>query len=349
MTNMPSGSGARPPVLTAAPSLDDPSARRDLGMIAMERTRTPMVVTDPRLPDNPIVLANDAFFNMTGYGADEVIGRNCRFLQGRDTDPASIETIRKAVADGREITIEILNYHRDGRPFWNQLMLSPVFDDAGGVRYFFASQIDVTDKRTAQHLEATEHRLLKEIDHRAKNALALVQGIVRLTRSNDPAAYARIVQGRVDALARAHALLAETGWRGVPIGRLVHGEAEPFGLQHVHCTGPTVQIASAQVQPLALLLHELLSNAAFHGSLSARGGTIAVEWGLSDTDEFVMHWREAGGPSPVAAPAPGLGSAMIEAMVGRQLHGRAAFDWRTAGLDCEIRFPMIRVVDPVAV
>ena len=345
---MVSRSDDHPPVLSAAASFQDRSAHRDLGMVAMERTRTPMVVTDPRLPDNPIVLANNAFFEMTGYGADEVIGRNCRFLQGRDTDEASIAEIREAVADQREFTIEILNYHRDGRPFWNQLMLSPVFDEDGSLRYFFASQIDVTHRRTAQHLEATEHRLLKEVDHRAKNALALVQGIVRLTRSSDPAAYARIVQGRVDALARAHGLLAEAGWHGVPIGRLLHGEAEPFGLQHIHCDGPGVLIASPQVQPFALLIHELLSNAAFHGALSARAGTIEICWHLSDADELIMHWREAGGPSPAATPSPGLGSAMMEAMVERQLRGRAAFDWRPDGLSCEIRFPMIRAVDPVA-
>jgi len=344
---MASSADARPPLLSAGPSLNDPSTRRDLGMIAMERTRTPMVVTDPRLPGNPIVLANNAFLDLTGYAADEVIGRNCRFLQGRDTDPASIEEIRQAIAAERELTIEILNYHRDGRPFWNQLMMSPVFEEDGALRFFFASQIDVTHRRTAQHLEATEHRLLKEVDHRAKNALALVQGIVRLTRSNDPVAYARIVQGRVDALARAHGLLAEAGWRGVPIGRLLHGETEPFGSRHVNCEGPAVQIASAQVQPLALLLHEMLSNAASHGALSAHEGRIDVDWHLSDADEFVLNWRETGGPCPDTRPAPGLGSAMIEAMVERQLRGHAAFDWQPHGLGCEIRFPMIRLVDPV--
>lgn len=344
---MASGSADRPPVLSAAASLADSSVRRDLGLVAMERTRTPMVVTDPRLPDNPIVLANDAFIELTGYGAEDLIGHNCRFLQGADTDPSSIEEIRRAVADERELTIEILNYRRDGRPFWNQLMLSPVFDEDGRLRFFFASQIDVTRRRAAQELEATEHRLLKEVDHRAKNALALVQGIVRLTRSNDSATYARIVQGRVDALARAHGLLAEGSWRGVPIGRLLHGEAEPFGLQHIRCNGPAVQIASAQVQPLALLLHEMLSNASFHGALSTCEGKIDIGWHLSDTDEFVMNWQEAGGPSPTARPAPGLGSAMIEAMAERQLRGHVSFDWKPHGLDCEIRFPMIRAGDPV--
>ncbi len=344
---MSSRTEARSPSLSAAPSLQDPSTHRDLGMVAMQRTRTPMVVTDPRLPDNPIVLANEAFLELTGYAAADIIGQNCRFLQGRDTDPASLDEIRQAVAEEREITVEILNYRRDGRPFWNQLMLSPVFDEDDRLRFFFASQIDVTRRRAAQDLEATEHRLLKEVDHRAKNALALVQGIVRLTRSSDPAVYARIVQGRVDALARAHGLLAEAGWRGVPIGRLLHGEAEPFGLKRIHCEGSAVQIASAQVQPLALLLHELLSNAAFHGAISVRDGQIDIGWALSDADDLVLNWQERGGPRPAATPSPGLGSAMMEAMVERQLRGHASFDWHTDGLHCEIRFPMVRAGDPV--
>jgi PAS domain S-box-containing protein len=338
------GAHDRPPTLSADPSLQDASAQRDLGMVAMERTRTPMVVTDPRLPDNPIVLANNAFLLLTGYAAEDVIGRNCRFLQGRDTDPASVEEIRRAIADEREMTIEILNYHRDGRPFWNQLMLSPVLAEDGVLRFFFASQIDVTRRRAAQDMEATEHRLLKEVDHRAKNALALVQGIVRLTRSNDPIAYARIVQGRVDALARAHGLLAEAGWRGVPIGRLLHGETEPFGSRRVHCTGPAVQIASAQVQPLALLLHEMLSNAASHGALLAHAGRVDVAWDISSTDELVICWQERGGPRPIADVAPGMGSTMITAMVERQLRGHVMFDWQADGLGCEIRFPMIRAL-----
>ena len=345
---MASGIDARPRKLSVASSLSDPLARRDLGIVAMERTRTPMVVTDPRLPDNPIVLANTAFLDLTGYDADALIGRNCRFLQGRDTDPAAIEIVRQAVAEEREVTVELLNYRRDGRPFWNQLLLSPIFDDDGALRYFFASQIDVTHRRTAQHLEATEHRLLKEVDHRAKNALALVQGIVRLTRATDPAIYAQIVQGRVDALARAHGLLAEAGWRGVPIGRLIAGEAEPFGTRRVHCDGPAIQIASAQVQPLALLLHEMLSNAARHGALSAANGAVHVSWSVSEADDLTLRWEETGGPQPPAMPTRGMGSAMIAAMLERQLRGKASFDWRPGGLVSELRFPMVRAADTAA-
>ncbi len=117
-----------------APSATTPQAeldRRELAFVAMERTRMPMVVTDPRQPDNPIVLANRSFLHETGYVADELLGRNCRMLQGADTDRDAVEQIQQALIDEREITIELLNYRKDGTPFWNQLYISPVHDDDG--------------------------------------------------------------------------------------------------------------------------------------------------------------------------------------------------------------------------
>ena len=316
--------------------------RHMLGLLALERTRIPMVVTDPRKPDNPIVLANASFLEMTGYTGEEVIGRNCRFLQGRDTDPSVVAELRTAIAEERETTVEILNHHRDGRPFWNQLLVSPVFDDDGRLRFFFASQIDITAQRAARDLEAAEHLLLKEVDHRAKNAMALVQAIMRLSASDDPKIYARGVQGRVDALARAHALLADGRWRGVLIDRLIRGEAEPFGRRRVVATGPSVQIASAQVQPLALLLHEMLHNAARYGALSAPDGRVALAWELNERDELLLHWRETGGPPLPGDPKPALGMTMVATMVERQLRGRSVFAWLPTGLDARIVFPIAR-------
>jgi PAS domain S-box-containing protein len=301
-----------------------------------------MVVTDPRQDDNPIVLANESFLEMTGYSGNEVIGRNCRFLQGSETNPATVAAVREAIAERREITAELLNYHRDGRPFWNQLLVSPVFDDAGDIRFFFASQIDVTARRAAQDLEAAEHALLKEVDHRAKNALALVQSIMRLSRSEDAAVYAHVVQGRVDALARAHAMLAEGRWRGVPIAQLLHGEIEPFGLQRVQFQGPAVQIASAQVQPLALLLHEMLENASRHGALAHAGGRILLDWALTENDDLLLRWREIGLAGPCQEPELALGLTMVTTMVERQLRGRSAFLWQASGLEAEFVFPMAR-------
>jgi PAS domain S-box-containing protein len=125
-------------------------AGHDLFFSAVERTRMPTIVTDPRRPDNPIVLANAAFLELTGYDLDEILGRNCRFLQGPATSRTSVARVRAAVQQGREISLELLNYRKDGSSFWNELHVSPVLDRSGTLLYFFASQLDVTRRRIAE-------------------------------------------------------------------------------------------------------------------------------------------------------------------------------------------------------
>ena len=126
----------------------------DLLFTAAEKTRMPQIVTDPNLPDNPIVFANRAFQALCGYSAEELIGRNCRFLQGPDTDPSDIAKVRDAIAARRDVVVEILNYRRDGSTFRNELYVSPVFTAEGRLRYFFASQLDVTRFRTEEGMLA---------------------------------------------------------------------------------------------------------------------------------------------------------------------------------------------------
>lgn len=115
---------------------------------AMRATRMPMLITDPRQPDNPIVFVNDAFGKLTGYSREETLGRNCRFLQGPGTSLDDIAKVRQAIAMREPIEIDLLNYRKDGTLFWNRLLVSPVFND-GELAYFFASQLDVTRERTA--------------------------------------------------------------------------------------------------------------------------------------------------------------------------------------------------------
>lgn len=304
-----------------------------LAAIAVERTRMPMVITDPRQPDNPIVMANKAFLDLTGYSAEEVIGRNCRFLQGAGTSPAAVASIRAALAEERDIEIEILNYRKDGSAFWNQLGISPVHDDDGQLVYVFASQIDVTDLRKVQSLEATEHRLLLEVNHRARNVLAVVDGIVRLSRSDDAALYAAAIQQRVQALAHAHSLLAERGWREVPLEQIVRQHVEGFGQDRVAFDGPEVMVSAFIVQPLSLVLHELASNAASHGALSVPTGKLTLHWsGGPDSSGFTLFWEETGGPPPPPVPRRGFGAMILEGMIERQLQGRLERDWRQTGL-----------------
>jgi len=313
--------------------------RKELAVIAVERTRMPMVVTDARHGDHPIVLANQAFLDLTGYGADEVIGRNCRFLQGPETSRAAIAKIRAAVTTGQPCDVEILNYRKDHSAFWNQLHLSPIHDDAGQLVYIFASQRDVTAYRKIQGLEAAEHRLLREVDHRAMNALAIVEGIVRLTRADDPAQYAAAIQGRVGALANAHALLGREGWRDLPLEQVLRTLVELQAGRGVALEGPPVEVGAVLVQPLALVLHEMLANARRHGALSTPDGEVRLGWSPGPEGGFVLTWTEIGGPPPAAVRPRGFGATMISAIIERQLRGQAALDWRPEGLAARFDLP----------
>lgn len=120
-----------------------------------------------------------------------------------------------------------MNYKKDGTPFWNQLHISALRDADGEVAYYFASQIDVTELRRVQTLEEAEHRLLLEVDHRTKNVLAIVDSVVRLSKTDSVEAYAASVQQRVQALARTHILLAENGWNNVSLDKIVRTRVRP--------------------------------------------------------------------------------------------------------------------------
>ena len=136
--------------------LDDGS---DPFAAAVRATRMPMVISDPRQADNPLVYVNDAFCQLTGYSREEAVGRNCRFLQGPNTDPATVATVRSAVDDGHSIEIDLYNYRKNGTGFWNRLLIAPVADADGSVAYFFASSVDVTFDR--ERLESYNRELLK--------------------------------------------------------------------------------------------------------------------------------------------------------------------------------------------
>ena len=136
---------------------------------AVRATRIPVVFTDPRLPDNPIVFVNDAFCRLTGYPRDAVVGRNCRFLQGPGTDADSVRRIRKAVRAGESIEIDIRNYRADATPFWSRLSIAPVRDETGQVAYFFANQVDVTiERERLAGLESRNASLIAELRERLR-------------------------------------------------------------------------------------------------------------------------------------------------------------------------------------
>ncbi len=180
-----------------APHLTDASppegARHDIFFAAVETTRMPMIVTDPNRPDNPIVFCNKAFVKMTGYTPADIVGHNCRFLQGPETDQSVIDQVRDAIARQEEVAVEVLNYRKNGSTFWNALFVSPVFDAAGKLIYFFGSQLDISRRKEAeealhqaQKMEAVG-KLTGGIAHDFNNLLQVVLG------------YVDLLDGRIDA------------------------------------------------------------------------------------------------------------------------------------------------------
>jgi PAS domain S-box-containing protein len=156
--------------------------RGNIFFAAVAMTRMPMTLTDPRQPDNPIVFCNGAFLDLTLYKEDDVIGRNCRFLQGAETDRRTIDEVRKAVAEERAVAVDVLNYKADGTPFWNALFIGPIFDQDGTLLYFFASQMDITERRLSQesHLQAQKMEAIGQLTagmaHDFNNLLQVING-----------------------------------------------------------------------------------------------------------------------------------------------------------------------------
>jgi PAS domain S-box-containing protein len=149
---------------------------------AAAMTLMPMSISDPRLPDNPVIFANAAFLDLTGYTREDIQGRNCRFLQGPLTDRATVRQIREALAERRPVAVEVLNYRKDGTPFWNALFIGPIFGLDGELLHFFSSQLDVTRRhddedaqRRAQRMEAIGE-LAAGLAHDFNNALHVVLG-----------------------------------------------------------------------------------------------------------------------------------------------------------------------------
>ncbi len=141
--------------------------RSDPFVAAVRATRMPMIITNPRHPDNPSVFINDAFCRMSGYAREEILGRNCRFLQGPETDWHAVEKIRAAVRAVRPIQIDIRNHRKDGSAFWNRLLMAPVFDATGALAYFFASQVDVTlERERLEGLQTDNAALMAELTGR---------------------------------------------------------------------------------------------------------------------------------------------------------------------------------------
>lgn len=202
---------------------------------------------------------------------------------------------------------------------------------------------DVTDRRAAEDRQAL---LAREVNHRAKNALAVVQSVVHLTPARDLATFKQAVGGRISALARAQTLLAEDHWRGADLRTLLVAELAPFlGDRRVELDGAAVAVSPGAAQPMAMAFHELATNAVKYGALSVGTGRLAVswwlDWGRKGAATLHLRWTEVGGP-PITAPPgrAGFGSRVLDNTLRGQLSGEVLRAWEPSGLVCTIVVPM---------
>jgi PAS domain S-box-containing protein len=148
---------------------------------SVEASPIAMVVTNPKQPDNPIEVANDAFCRLTGYAERDILGRNCRFLAGAETEPAVRDQIRTAVDLQRPVLVDILNYRRDGTPFRNGVMITPLFSEDGKLSYFLGSQVDLgADDRSALSMrQARAVAKVRDLPQRQRQVLeAMAKGLL---------------------------------------------------------------------------------------------------------------------------------------------------------------------------
>jgi two-component sensor histidine kinase len=199
---------------------------------------------------------------------------------------------------------------------------------------------DRTDQREADERQAL---LLRELAHRVKNMLALISSMARQTggRARDLDGFLELFEGRLLALAAAHELLTDSGWRSVSLPTLIAAALAPHGDQ-IAVQTDELMVLPSPAQNLVLVLHELATNAAKHGALLAREGRVEVEARVG-AEELLLTWRESGG-QPVDAPlARGFGTTLLEQIIARQHRGRIDLDWRADGLHCTIALPLSEV------
>jgi PAS domain S-box-containing protein len=345
---------------------------------AVRRTRMPMLVTDATLPGNPIVFANHSFVDLSGYSIDELLGQDPHFMNGKGTDPEAIRRYEAAIPEGRDETLEILQYRKDGTPFRAMLFASPVDDGQGTVTNHFFSYLDITrrydaeeDLRTlASELEARvatrtreleaanaklsalvgeREMLLVEVNHRAKNSLAIAASLLAIQgrQQPDPAVRALFeeAQDRLNAMARVHDLLSKSEKaQRVDVSVYVADLCEALrpiteNDDHIRLEAKMeggILVEADTAVPLGIVLTELVTNAVKYAFPTPRSGTILVQALRSQPGWVELIVRDDGiGISSLREGSLGYG--LVRSLV-QQIRGE--IDVRSdAGLTVTISFP----------
>lgn len=261
---------------------------------------------------------------------------NIRNLVHPDDWQALWRVVERMAKRARTQHVEFRVLRGNGETRWCTGTAAASVDAAGKVVRISGVTIDVTDRKDA---EERQNLLAREVDHRARNALAVIQSIIRLTRARSVEEYVAAIEGRIRALARAHTLLSDSRWDGADLATLVGEELAPYRTgDQVAIDGPDISLHASTAQGLALALHELATNAAKHGALSSVKGKVNLTWHLRP-DALVLNWVESGGPQIAPPTAKSFGLRVIRASIEQQLGGEGTFDWDPNGLRCSLVIP----------
>ena len=290
------------------------------------------------LADGRILAANGALCRMLGYTAEELVGlRTVDIIHPEDLAVEQAQLARLLAGEIASYAIEKRYLRKGGAPVWVRVTTSIPRNAAARERYRISVVEDVTARKQA---EEHQRLLLGELSHRVKNMLAVVRGIaLHSLGSGRPLGEAReILEQRLTALATAHGLLTATDWRGASLRDLVAAEIAPYE-GRVAVEGSEVMLPPNVALSLALVLHELATNALKYGALSAPGGRVRVRWSR-EGGKLRLAWREEGGPAVVPPTRRGFGSMLIERSVAHNLGGTARLDFRPEGLAYEVELPL---------
>jgi len=238
-------------------------------------------------------------------------------------------------SDGR-YDVEYRVKQLDGSWRWLSAWGMVEFDGEGPDRKPVAISGASRDLSDLKKTEELQRLLVSELNHRVKNTLATVQAIVAntLRRVSDPQSAREVINERIVSLARAHDLLTMRNWTGADLRDVVHRAMEPFAAARLDISGPSVEVSPSHTLALSLGLHELATNAAKYGALSAPEGRVEVRW-TSALGKLKLSWRESGGPRVAPPTRRGFGSRLLEDSLARDLGGGTRLEYASEGVRCE--------------
>jgi PAS domain S-box-containing protein len=285
--------------------------------------------------DGVITSWNKGAERIFGYSAEEAIGQPITIViphDRQDEEPTILTRIRR----GERIDhFETIRQQKNGSLIVVSLSVSPVKNAEGKIVGAAKIARDITEQKRSLEQIAT---LAREAEHRSKNLLSTVQATVMLSQSDTPERLKRVIDGRIRALSNVHSLFVQTRWIGADLSTIATQELAPYSTNsrtRVRIDGPPVLLAPDAAQAVAVTLHELATNAAKYGALSAANGRVDLKWSQETDGGLHLLWKETDGPKVEEPSRKGFGGRVIEQMIaGRS--GKARFDWRVEGLVCEI-------------